>query len=98
MCSAILSTSEGFGLPALEALATGTPVIVARDSVQAETAAGFGIEVDPDDPASVAAGIESALQDPAQDVRRAGGLAHAKDMTWDRTAERLVAAWCSLLV
>ena len=96
-CSSILSTSEGFGLPALESLAAGTPVIVARGSVQAETAAGFGIEVDPGDPASIAAGIEVALDDSNSGERRAGGLAHASAMTWERTADSLVAAWESLL-
>ena len=96
-CAAILSTSEGFGLPALECLASGTPVIVARGTVQAETAAGFGIEVNPADPASVAQGIERALGESESSARRAGGLAHAKERTWDRTAENLVAAWGSLL-
>jgi glycosyltransferase involved in cell wall biosynthesis len=96
-CSAILSTSEGFGLPALESLRCGTPLVVARGTVQAETAAGFGIEVNPNDPASVAAGFAEAREESEASARRTGGLAHAQAMTWERTAGELVSAWGSLI-
>lgn len=96
-CTSVLSTSEGFGLPAIESLGAGTPVLVARGTVQAETAAGYGIEVDPESPASVASGLETALQEAGSNPRREDGLAHARTMTWERTAESLVAAWRSLL-
>ncbi|QDV08922.1 D-inositol 3-phosphate glycosyltransferase [Planctomycetes bacterium Poly30] len=96
-CAAVLSTSEGFGLPTLEALAAGTPVVVARDSVQAETAAGFGFEVDAQSPEDVAAGIAAALESSADDPRRGKGMAHARTFTWERTADALVSHWRSLV-
>ena len=96
-CTSILSTSEGFGLPALESLATGTPVLVARCTVQSRTAAGYGIEVKPTDPAAIGEGIETALNESPSSARLAGGLAHTKTMTWEHTAASLVAAWGSLL-
>ncbi len=96
-CVAILSTSEGFGLPALEALASGTPVVAARHSVQAVTAAGHAFEVDPFDPVSVSQGIASAMQESGDSPRVRDGLAHAATRTWDRTAERMLQEWRSLL-
>ena len=96
-CVAILSTSEGFGLPALEALAVGTPVVVPVDSVQAETSAGFGIEVDPKVPGAIEAGIAEALACPANGPRRTEGSAHAATFTWERTADALASHWRTLL-
>lgn len=88
---AILSSSEGFALPALEAEASGTPVVVSRASVQAETAGTAGIEVDPDDPEDVARGLRLAQdRDP---VRAAAGRARARELDWDRAAAELVEVW-----
>ncbi len=88
---AILSRSEGFALPAVEAEASGTPVVVSRASVQAETAGAAGIEVDPDDPEDVARGLRLAQdRDP---VRAAAGRARARELDWDRAAAQLVEVW-----
>lgn len=92
--AAVLSDSEGFALPVLEALACGTPVVVPRGSVQADTAGVAGIGVDADDPEDVARGLRVAQNlDP---VRRAAGLARAAELTWARTADRLVQVWREL--
>ena len=86
----VLSHSEGFGLPVLEAFAAGCSVIVPRSSAQSEVAAGLGIEVDPHDPASVADGIEFALHDGARDAQR---RAYAATRSWARCGERIAEVW-----
>lgn len=88
---AVLSRSEGFGLPVLEALASGTPVIVARDTAPAEVAGPVGIHVDPDDPASVADGLERALRE--RESLRGVLASRAREFTWDRTAQGVESIW-----
>jgi glycosyltransferase involved in cell wall biosynthesis len=88
---AVLSHSEGFGLPVLESLASATPVIVARASAMAEVAGDVGIAVDPYDPASVADGLGRALRE--RESLRGALAARAREFTWDRTAEKIEAIW-----
>ena len=90
----VLSRSEGFGFPALEALASGTPAVVARGSAPAELAGPAGIAVDPEDPDSVAAGLARALAE--REALRPAALARAAEFTWSATARVAAAAWESL--
>jgi glycosyltransferase involved in cell wall biosynthesis len=87
----VLSHSEGFALPVLEALACGTPVVVPPDSVQAELAGEHAILVDPRDPDSVADGLESAVA--RREELRYILPARAREFTWDRTAQKIEAVW-----
>lgn len=89
----VLSLSEGFGLPVLEAFARGTSVLVAKPSSQAEVADGLGSEVDAQDARSVAEGLERALIDTAP---REARIARAKHLSWQRCARRLAEIWGEL--
>jgi alpha-1,3-rhamnosyl/mannosyltransferase len=90
----VLSHSEGFGFPALEALASGTPAIVPRGSAQAEVAGRFGIEVDPASAASVADGLEHAVRE--REALRYTLSERARELSWDRCAEQVEDLWREL--
>lgn len=87
----VLSRSEGFAFPVLEALAAGTPVLVPPASAQAELAGPAGLEVDPDSPGSVADGLERALAE--RESGRAERLRRAAEFPWARSAEAVAALW-----
>lgn len=80
------SRYEGFGIPILEAMRTGTPVVTSRGGATEEVAGGAAVLVDPDDPGSIADGIAEAAR--RRDELRALGLARAQEFNWDDVAER----------
>jgi glycosyltransferase involved in cell wall biosynthesis len=82
------SVREGFGLPVLEAMAQGTPVVTSATTSTAEVAGDTGVLVDPVDVDAIASAIRGLLDDPAE-ARRLGdaGRERAKSFTWERTAE-----------
>jgi len=88
------SLAEGFGLPILEAMACGAPVVTSNRSSMPEVAGAAAELCDPSDAPSIGAAIAKILRDPdlAEDLRRAG-LKRAKEFTWERTARRTVACY-----
>src|SRR5437867_6214021 len=84
------SLYEGFGLPPLEAMASGTPVVTSNVSSLPEVAGDAAILVDPYDPTAIADGIERVLTD--ADVRRDlrnRGLARARQFSWEQSVRRV---------
>ena len=78
------SLYEGFGIPVLEAMACGTPIVTSRGGATEEVAGGAAVLVDPLDSADIAVGIERAVRE--RESLRAAGLARARGFTWDETA------------
>ena len=85
------SLYEGYGLPLLEAMASGTPVLSSDRGSCPEVAAGHAVMVDPLDIDALAAGIAATLEMSPQ--RRAAALAHARARTWAETARGTLAVW-----
>src|SRR6185369_7139788 len=81
------SFNETFGLPILEAMATGCPVVTSDTSAMPETAGGSAVLADPHDPGSIADAIVKACG-PEGERLRTSGLERAAEFTWDATAER----------
>lgn len=78
------SLNETFGLPILEAMACGCPVVTSDTSAMPETAGGAAILADPKDPASIARAIVEAAS--GRDRLREAGLKRAAEFTWAATA------------
>jgi alpha-1,3-rhamnosyl/mannosyltransferase len=87
------SLYEGFGIPVLEAMRSGTAVLTSGVSSMPEVAGDAGCYVDPLDTADIARGLAELLADPAARERRVQlGLRQAERLTWEQTARAVLAA------
>jgi glycosyltransferase involved in cell wall biosynthesis len=92
------SLYEGFGLPVLEAMQCGVPVVTSNTSSLPEVVGDAALCVDPTDEAALAQAMTTALTDSALALElRRRGLDRAKSFTWRRTADEAVAAYAQML-
>lgn len=93
------SLYEGFGLSALEAMASGCPVVASNRAGLAEVVADAGVQVPPDDPDAIASAVRLIVRDTELTNRlRMAGLARAAQFTWDLTTVKFLDIIDSALV
>jgi glycosyltransferase involved in cell wall biosynthesis len=95
---ALPSFYEGFGFPALEAMACGTVPIVSNRSSLPEVVGEVGLQIDPDDPSALAEALYYTLTNPEwRKTMRSAGLARAATFTWERTAKIVQSVYRSVI-
>ena len=86
LCLAYPSLYEGFGIPVLEAMACGTPVVTSAGGATEEVAGGSAVLVDPRDSEAIAQGIADAIAQ--RETLRVRGLERARQFDWKTVARR----------
>jgi glycosyltransferase involved in cell wall biosynthesis len=95
LCVVYPSFYEGFGIPVLEALACGAPVVTSEGTAMAEVADGAAVLVDPHDAEAIADGIERAIA--RRDELAVLGPERARAFTWDASAAATAAVYRELV-
>jgi len=91
LATLVPSRKEGFGLPVLEAMAAGVPVLASDTPALREVGGDAAAYLPPDAPAAWARAIDELAADPAErEARGRSGRARAAEFTWERTARALV--------
>jgi glycosyltransferase involved in cell wall biosynthesis len=94
LAALVPSRKEGFGLPVLEAMAAGVPVLASDTPALREVGGEAAAYLPVDDPAAWARAIDALAADPAERAARGGrGRARAAEFSWERTARALVEAY-----
>lgn len=95
--TALPSLYEGFGLPIIESMAAGTPVLTSHNSAMQEVAGGHAMLCDPLDTKHMASRLQQALEDSAwlQQAAQAG-VKHSQKFRWSNTAESTLKVYQSL--
>lgn len=85
---ALPSLYEGFGLPVLEAMSYGCPVVVSKTGSLPEIAGEAGIYIDPEDVGSIAKGLIEALEGKGKEKRATRAKAQVAKFTWEKAAKQ----------
>jgi glycosyltransferase involved in cell wall biosynthesis len=92
------SFEEGFGLPVLEAMTVGVPVVAANRGALPEVLGDAGPLIDAEDPAAFADAIDTIVNDPVAAISATSrGLERARLFSWERTADAMIDAYTAAL-
>ena len=93
--TAVISHSEGFALPVLESLVSGTVPLVTAQSAQSEVAGQFGLSIPAHDSSALSAAVTSVFGETP--IPNPAAIEHARAFGWQRTAAGIEALWESLV-